>query len=93
MSTAATATATSDPRRRARNTQAGSSGPLEFLSIGALYGVQLVVASLLSRWPLPHSFPKQREVVLHWVGGVEQAQVGGEFLGGLPVYFVALQQA
>lgn len=33
MSPAATATANSEPSRSARNTQAGSSGPFEFLSI------------------------------------------------------------
>ena len=33
MSAATTATASSDPSRNARNTQAGSSGPFEFFSI------------------------------------------------------------
>jgi hypothetical protein len=43
MSAATTATTSSDPRRSAKNTQAGSSGPFEFLSINRLYA---------SRWVL-----------------------------------------
>jgi hypothetical protein len=54
MSAATTATTTSEPRRRAKNTQAGSSGPFEFLSIAGY-----TAGALLSSWA------GQKQVLTH----------------------------